>query len=309
MNAMRILLAEDDPVYRRMLERLLEEAGYQVSAVSSGRGALEKMRSPDAPPMAILDWHMPGLTGPELIVQLRSQLSEIAPYLILLTARHEPEDIVAGLEAGADDYVAKPFHKAELLARLKAGRRLIEAQQQLVESRRLLAWQADHDPLTGILNRRAILERLHEEWARSRREDGCIAVGLADLDGFKQINDAFGHQAGDEALVAVVCRLQECLRPYDALGRLGGDELLIVAPLHDVSPAEGLFRRLCSAVNDGARPLTVAPGARLTISLGWATTEEAESLEQLLALADSALYAAKTRGRARDFPARLLAAG
>jgi len=132
---MRVLIAEDDPVWRNLLERLLESAGYQIAIAPDGFQALEIMSLSDAPHMAILDWQMPGLTGPELVTRLRDLPQEIPPYLIILTARNEPADIVAGLEAGADDYLVKPFHKAELLARLKAGRRVIEAQLQLAESR------------------------------------------------------------------------------------------------------------------------------------------------------------------------------
>lgn len=304
---MKILLAEDDPVWRRMLERLLSDEGYEVISVDKGQKALARMSEADSPPMALVDWHMPGMTGLEVIRNIRLRKAELSPYLVLLTARNQPKDIVAGLEAGADDYVSKPFHKAELLARLKAGRRVVEGQMVLAESLRLLQWQADHDALTGIFNRRAILEHLHAELARSEREGGCIAVGLADLDDFKQINDTLGHQTGDMALVAVVCRIQENLRPYDALGRLGGDELLIVAPMPDANSAASLFERICSSVNgDPILMPSNASNIRLTISLGWATCREARSVSKLLSLADRALYVAKARGRAQPVAASVL---
>ncbi|MGQ9918951.1 MAG: GGDEF domain-containing response regulator [Bryobacteraceae bacterium] len=306
---MRILLAEDGLVWRRMLEHLLTAEGYDIIPVADGQEALARMSEPDCPAMALINWHMPGLTGLEVIRNIRLRKAEISPYLVLLTARNQPQDIISGLEAGADDYVSKPFHKAELLARLKAGRRVVEAQLQLAESRRMLQWQADHDALTGILNRRAILEHLHAELARSEREGSCIAVALVDLDGLKQINDTAGHQAGDMALVAVVCRIQENLRPYDAIGRLGGDELLIIAPLSDASSAAALFQRICNAVNENPILLSNNPSKlRLTISLGWATHPEARSVGDLLSLADRALYEAKARGRAQPVAACSLSA-
>jgi len=294
---MRVLIAEDDPVWRNLLERLLESAGYQIAIAPDGFQALEIMSLSDAPHMAILDWQMPGLTGPELVTRLRDLPQEIPPYLIILTARNEPADIVAGLEAGADDYLVKPFHKAELLARLKAGRRVIEAQLQLAESRRQLQWQADHDPLTGIWNRRAILDHLARELDRCRRDGGLVTAGLIDVDGFKQINDTHGHQAGDAVLENVIRCVLHFLRPYDHLGRLGGDELLVVAPMRDNASPEALFERLCHAVRS-SQILNGQPSP-LTVSIGWAATNGSHSPQQLLRLADSALYAAKRLGRDR----------
>ena len=294
---MTILVAEDDAIWANLLERLLKSAGYETVPAQNGFQALAIMSRDDAPHLAILDWQMPGLTGPELTARLRELRRELSPYLIMLTARNEPADIVAGLEAGADDYLTKPFHKAELLARLKAGRRVIEAQLQLAESRRQLQWQAEHDPLTGIWNRRAILDHLARELDRCQRDGGLVSAGLIDVDGFKQINDTYGHQTGDEVLQAVIQCILHCLRPYDHLGRLGGDELLVVAPMKDNASPEALFERLRHAVRN-SQP----PGSQLstpTVSIGWAASSGSHSPDQLLRLADSALYAAKRLGRDR----------
>jgi len=294
---MRILIAEDDAIWANLLERLLESAGYEIVPAQNGFQALAIMSRDDAPHMAILDWQMPGLTGPELTTRLRELPREFPPYLIILTARNQPADIVAGLEAGADDYLTKPFHKAELLARLKAGRRVIEAQLQLAESRRQLQWQAEHDPLTGIWNRRAILDHLARELDRCQREGGLVTAGLIDVDGFKRINDTCGHQTGDAVLQTVIQSILHCLRPYDHLGRLGGDELLVVAPMTDNASPEALFERLRLAVRSSQLPSgQLSPP---TVSIGWAATSGSHSPDQLLRLADSALYAAKRLGRDR----------
>jgi diguanylate cyclase (GGDEF)-like protein len=305
--AMKVLVADDDPVWLTLLERLLADDGFEPVTVVDGAAAWQIMSSPDAPSMAILDWLMPGMNGIELIRRLRAIPSETPPYLIMLTARDDLEDIVQGLEAGADDYLAKPFHKAELLARLKAGRRLVEVQQQLLESRRQLAWRADHDPLTGVLNRRAILEQIAAELERSRREGHALAVAIIDCDGFKKVNDTLGHQAGDEVLVALVCRLRDRIRSYDALGRLGGDEFLVAAPMApDGSPSE-LFERLREAVHVPPLIANATPVA-VSVSIGWALSHPNDTVSSLLARADAALYQAKACGRNRavGFPAELV---
>lgn len=293
---MKVLVADDDAVWRTLLARLLSEAGYEPVVAADGAAAWQLMSAPDPPPMAIVDWLMPGLTGIELAQRLRACPCEAPPYLIMLTARNEPDDIVKGLEAGADDYLVKPFHKAELLARLKAGRRVVETQQQLVESRRQLAWQADHDPLTGALNRRAIADRIAEELERSQREGGSLAVAIIDLDGFKQVNDGLGHQAGDEILIAVVCRLRDRLRPYDALGRLGGDEFVVAAPLAPGSDPARLFERLREAIVSSPLETLEAPVV-VSASIGWTVSGPDDTVRSLLVRADSALYRAKAAGR------------
>jgi diguanylate cyclase (GGDEF)-like protein len=307
LSRMRILVADDEWVWTRLLVHLLPEAGFEPVTVVDGAAAWQIMSSPDAPSMAILDWLMPGMNGIDLVRRLRAIPSETPPYLIMLTARDDLEDIVQGLEAGADDYLAKPFHKAELLARLKAGRRVVEVQQQLLESRRQLAWQADHDPLTGIFNRRAILERLAAELERGRREGHPVAVAIIDCDGFKQVNDTLGHLAGDELLTAISCRLRNRIRSYDALGRLGGDEFLVAAPMTPGgSPAE-LFERLREAVHVPPLVANATPVA-VSVSIGWALSHPNDTVSSLLARADAALYQAKTCGRNRTvgFPAELV---
>ncbi|MGC8761970.1 MAG: GGDEF domain-containing protein [Bryobacteraceae bacterium] len=293
---MKILVADDEVVWTRLLERLLSEAGFEPVTVTDGLAAWQILSSSAAPPMAILDWLMPTIHGIDLTRRLRAGSREMPCYIIMLTARNDPADIVAGLEAGADDYLVKPFHRAELLARVHAGRRIVEIQRQLLESLRQLAWQADHDPLTGLLNRRAILERIVAELERSRREGRLLAVGVLDCDHLKQVNDTWGHQAGDEMLLTVVARLQDHIRSYDVIGRFGGDEFILLAPVASGNDAAALFERLRAAVH--SQPLRIGESTvALSVSIGYALSLPDDTVSSLLARADAALYQAKAAGR------------
>jgi two-component system cell cycle response regulator len=297
---MRVLIADDDAVARRLLEVTLTHWGYQVLAVASGSEAIQALQAPDAPSLAILDWEMPGLEGVEVCRQSRRQAEGRYTYIILLTARNRREDIVEGLQSGADDYVIKPFDTYELQARVRAASRIVELQDQLIASRDALEVQATHDPLTGLWNRRAIFEILGREIARSQRQGTPLAVILADVDRFKHINDTHGHLAGDEVLRDIARRMATRLRPYDSIGRFGGEEFMIVAPeCHTASP-ESLAERIRAIIEQtpvflGDRNLHV------TLSLGVAVSGAGrpDLQDALLRAADAALYRAKQEGRNR----------
>ena len=201
---MRILIADDDATSRLVLTGVLNKNGHDVLATVDGTGAWEAMQQPDAPKLAILDWMMPGLSGVDVCRRVRALASDHPPYLIILTSRGEKADIVAGLDAGADDYLAKPFDAGELRARVEVGRRMIELQETLSVAREALDFEARHDPLTGALNRRAFNEILSRELIGERRHGHGLALGICDVDQFKKVNDALGHQAGDEVLCGIV---------------------------------------------------------------------------------------------------------
>ena len=297
---MRVLIADDDAVARRLLEVTLTHWGYQVVPVSSGLEAIQVLQAPDAPSLAILDWEMPGIEGVEVCRRSRKQAEGRYTYIILLTARNRKEDIVEGLQSGADDYVIKPFDTYELQARVRAARRIVELQDQLIASRDALEVQATHDSLTGIWNRRAIFDILNREIARSQRQGTPVAVILADVDRFKFINDTYGHLAGDQVLCEIARRMAARLRPYDSIGRFGGEEFMVVAPeCHAASP-EALAERIRAAIVEspvllGDRDLSV------TVSLGVALggSGRADLQDALLRAADAALYRAKQQGRNR----------
>jgi two-component system cell cycle response regulator len=232
-NNLRILVAEDDLTARTILVGVLKKWGYDPVTVKDGQAAWDALQQSDSPRLLILDWMMPGMDGLEVIRQVRAQFIEQPPYIILLTSKDEKGDIISGLETGANDYVRKPFIHEELYARIRVGQRTIELQTRLFETMQTLAHTATHDPLTGILNRRAILDQLSKELARARRKGNNagslgLSVGFFDIDHFKQINDQHGHQVGDEVLKGLVGALSSQLRAYDTFGRLGGDEFVIV---------------------------------------------------------------------------------
>src|SRR5688572_14967076 len=216
---MRILIADDSVSSRRLLEETLKRWGYEVCAVQDGAEAWDVLSGDNPPSLAIFDWMMPGFTGPQLCDMVRKNAREPYTYILLLTSRSERDDVVEGMEAGADDYITKPFDKHELQVRLRAGRRIVELQKQLLDTREALQVQATRDYLTQLWNRSAILDILDRELARARREGTTIGVVLADLDAFKTINDTYGHLTGDAVLRQAAATMQATIRQYDSIGR------------------------------------------------------------------------------------------
>lgn len=226
----QVLVADDDPMYRAALKRWLEEWGYDVTLVADGAHAWEAMSQESAPELLIVDWVMPEIDGTELCRRIRQRERTPYPYILLVTAKDEKQDVVRGLDAGADDYLTKPFDRSELRARLNVGKRLLKLQQELIQAREELRFRATHDVLTGVLNRGALLEMLHRELERGARSGTATAVLMLDLDHFKQVNDTYGHLAGDAVLREVARRMMEVVRSYDFIGRYGTEEFLIVLP-------------------------------------------------------------------------------
>ena len=297
---MRILIADDDVTSRLVLAGVLKKHGHEVVVTVDGAEAWDALGRPDAPRLAILDWVMPGLSGVDVCRRARTIESDQPPYIILLTSRGQKTDIVTGLEAGADDYLAKPFDPGELLARVDVGRRLIELQARLIEARDALSHEAMHDPLTGVLNRRAFGSALSRELSRKRRNNNVLAVGICDIDHFKQINDTYLHQTGDEVLCGLVRIMQGNLRGHDVLGRRGGDEFVVLTEHAREDGAAILYERLRAAIADN--PIQTGAGIMpITISFGVKIWADGETEEELLAAADAALYQAKSGGRNRVF--------
>jgi diguanylate cyclase (GGDEF)-like protein len=288
----RILIAEDDPTTLLMLERAAKDWQYEVVSVRDGNAAWDVLRSADSPPLALLDWMMPALSGIELCRKVRQESEAPFIYLVLLTGKVTTRDIVQGMESGADDYLRKPFDRQELKVRLRAGQRIVE----LHETLRI---QATRDTLTGLWNRRMILDILGRECARAAREGTPLGVIVADLDHFKQVNDTLGHHSGDAVLIEASRRMSSVLRPYDAIGRYGGEEFLIVLPDCDQAGTETAAQRMRHELQKGeiATPAGAMP---ITISLGAAIGEgPIINADELVKIADAALYRAKRSGRNR----------
>ena len=221
---MKILLVEDSVIDRYEIGRHLTEWELDYVAVESGTEAVELLEAPDAPNLVLLDWLLPGLDGIDVCRHIRKLGKNGAyTYTVMLTAKNRKQDLLLAMEAGADDYLAKPVDPSELRARILAGKRILELQQ-------CLRFAATHDFLTNLLNRAEILSVLQREFSRSEREGKPATVILADIDHFKRINDSLGHAAGDEVLKEVGRRLGSDLRPYDVVGRYGGEEFLLILP-------------------------------------------------------------------------------
>ena len=292
---MRILIADDDATSRLVLAGVLKKNGHEVVVTVDGVEAWAALQQPEAPQLAILDWMMPGLAGVEVCRLVRAVPTDEPPYLIILTSRGGKTDIVTGLEAGADDYLAKPFDPGELRARVDVGRRMIELQATLSGARDLITFEANHDPLTGALNRRAFTDVLTREVALERRHGHGLALGICDVDHFKTINDTLGHQAGDEVLRGIVGRIQANLRGHDMLGRFGGDEFVVLTDHHVENAAVVPYERARAAVAD--KPIhTKAGDVSVTITFGVKIWRADENEDALLAAADAALYQAKQAG-------------
>lgn len=295
---MKILIADDSIVSRHLLDATLRKWGYDVIVASDGIEAWNHLQKEDAPSLVILDWVMPGLTGPEVCHLVRKQPRERYTYLLLLTSKSLKEDLIEGMEAGADDYITKPFDQHELKVRLRAGTRIIDLQAELLAAREALREQATKDFLTCIWNRSSILEILDRELARSQREQRPLGLVMADLDEFKVINDSHGHCAGDAVLKEAVRRMQSSIRSYDAIGRYGGEEFLIVLPGCDEACTFGQAERLRR--NLRSEQLRIG-AARYTLTASFGATSVSPgakvSGEALIRTADEALYRAKDDGR------------
>jgi diguanylate cyclase (GGDEF)-like protein len=297
----RILVAEDDPVSRRLLEVFLVKWGFDVVLAATGLEALRILERMDAPRLALLDWMMPGMEGVHVCQKLREFKDRPYVYVLLLTARTQKEDLLQGLNSGADDYLTKPFDSQELRARLHVGQRILDLQDKLISTGDELLFRATHDNLTGISNRGVIMDAVRRERSRQDRGASAFAIVLADIDHFKYVNDTYNHLAGDAVLKEIAQRMTNCIRPYDSIGRYGGEEFLIVIPSSDAMGALGLAERIRKEIE--ARPVT-AEGLEISItaSFGIAASTPGRLLDpqEMLRFADDALYRAKANGRNRS---------
>jgi two-component system, cell cycle response regulator len=302
----QILVADDSPIFRDMLQKMLRAWNYEVIVVSDGQQAWEQLSRPNGPRLALLDWMMPGLEGAEVCRKVRASVRDRYVYMILLSVRAELTDVVEGMDSGADDYIVKPFQVEELHARLRAGQRVLALQDELVEAREALREQATRDALTGLWNRRAIYDILQNELARSSRTSEPLIVLMADLDGFKPVNDRFGHLVGDSVLRQVAARMRASVRRYDAVGRYGGEEFLIVLPGCGLPGGIIQAERIRDAIGAETFPAGHIDIA-LTCSLGAACAfpPPVQHADDLVRKADAALYRAKYNGRNRVVAAAL----
>jgi diguanylate cyclase (GGDEF)-like protein len=296
-----ILIAEDDPFMQEMLGTLLGDRGYSFEMVSDGRAALEKVTKSDAPPdMIIMDWLMPELDGVDVCRAIRQLPDSQFCYIILLSGKDATKDVVEGLDAGADDYLSKPYHPDELLSRIRAGERIVTLQRTVADANDRLNRLANTDSLTQLMNRPAIVAQLDREITRAKRTNVPLAVVMSDVDHFKDVNDTHGHGVGDAVLEEFARRIGGFVRKYDSVGRYGGEEFLILLP---GLPAEAAARvverfreKICEApvVADGAEVAVTA-----SFGVAWFKPESLCDAKHAVNEADILLYAAKNGGRNR----------
>jgi two-component system, cell cycle response regulator len=289
---MKIMLVEDSRVERLHITGYLEDWGLEFVAVDNGAEAWKVLEEPEAPTLVLLDWMLPGLDGIELCRRIRTlSVNGAYIYTVMLTAKERKANLLTAMEAGADDYLAKPIDASELRARILVGKRILELQESL-------RFAATHDFLTRLLNRGEILASLKREVSRSEREAQPTSIILGDLDHFKDVNDTFGHAAGDAVLKEVGLRLQSDLRDYDLVGRYGGEEFLLILPNCPLATGSRRADEIRCLVSE--RPV-IAPCASVavTVSMGVTATDitRATTIESLLQHADMALYRAKNNGR------------
>ena len=303
---MRTLVADDDPITATILSTTLARSGVEVIVANDGDVAWQELNSLQPPGLAILDWMMPNLDGLELCRRIRSSSRLAGIYVILVTGRDSREDLVAGLEAGADDYMTKPIDLPELKARVGVGLRVAKLQQHLTDSvselratRDGLARLASTDALTGVYSRRWWFDLAEKEFSRSRRYDRMFSLLMADLDWFKQINDTHGHEAGDRVLNQFGTLLRKTCRESDVIGRIGGEEFALLLPETTAEAAQHLASRITEACRSIIVDVTRDDG-HCSCSIGVTQVRpDDERVDSVLTRADQALYAAKREGRNR----------
>ena len=303
---MQVVIADDDPTTQMILSGIVSKLGYEPMLAGDGEEAWELLQGSlqrDDSCLMLVDWEMPVLNGIELCQRIQQQDVMTPPYTILITGRNDVEDIVEGLEQGADDYICKPFKATELVARIKVAKRTLDLHHELNLVRQRLTYQANYDGLTGLLNRRAAFEMLEKEFARAQRTRDELHVAICDVDNFKIINDTYGHFSGDNVLREIAQRMTELMRSYDIVARFGGEEFLIAFSGSQLN-AKDTFERLRCCIADQPISMSGAKILDVSISLGGVTlpfTDFSEAkpceLHDVLVKEDENLYRAKGEGK------------
>src|SRR5271163_372652 len=297
---MQALVVDDSAIYRKLIGDHLRSWGFEVTLAECGSAAWTLLQQPQSPKLVLLDWVLPDLDGIELCKRIR-KAGSTGPYVyvILLTSKEGRQNMLDAMQAGADDFLAKPFDELELKARLLVGKRILDLQEELVSARESMRHAATHDSLTGLMNRGEIVAMLERELERARREHHPLSVILVDIDHFKSVNDTLGHLFGDEALREVGRRLRSQLRIYNGVGR-NGEEFLLVLPNCDLPNAMLRADELREMISRA--PVLCSGEERLiTMSMGVAVSasDRKNEVEVLLKEADLGLYEAKEKGRNR----------
>ena len=296
---MKVLIADDDKISRLLVKKLLTSIGYEVLEAEDGERAWQILQE-EPIRLIVLDWVMPKIDGTELCKRLRASKGEEYYYIIVLTGRNSSEDIIAGLQAGADDYITKPFLPQEFEMRLKIARRILVLRQSMQEDLENQRYIIQHDILTGILNQEEIIKVLEKEINRAQRQKSKLSVIMGDLDNFRRINDRYGNVAGDAVLTETANRMKNALRIYDNVGRYDGKEFLLVLPGCSIDEARLIARRILNVIKN--EPVLYHDNKiPVTISLGLTCNDNADcsDLKGIIEAVDFAMRQAKEKGRNR----------
>jgi len=299
---MRVLIADDDLGSRLVATAAVQAQGHECRTAPDGEEAWRLM-SQFRPDVLVTDRNMPGLDGLDLCRRIRASDQDGYTYIVLLTALDDPDEVIAGMEAGADDYLTKPLDPFALHTRLLAATRVTELHAELARARTALLAQANTDPLTGLRNRHGLVADLAQLDHLSLRYGRSYCIAMCDIDAFKAYNDAYGHPAGDQALRTVAAVFSEVARQGDRVYRYGGEEFLVLLPEQDLAGAAVALERMRAHLTALAiaHPAGGGPGAVLTFSAGLAACSASQRVpsREVLAEADRALYEAKRGGRDR----------
>jgi len=291
---LQVIIADDDRLSRRILEDRCREWGFEVLTAQDGNQAWELYLNEDAPRIFLLDWVMPGISGVELCAKIRQSPQSSYSYIVILTSLNDPDHVIQGLEAGADDYITKPFNNNELRCRLNIGKRILELEDNILR-------MANVDYLTGLYNRRYFFQRMESELSRCQRENRPVGLLLLDIDNFKVINDTYGHAAGDHVLARLAAVLHRGCRDYDLIGRFGGEEFILCLPGANWKETQNIAERIRNMVS---KENFVCQGTAIgiTVSIGYVSALNCDRQDMICA-ADEALYAAKRTGKNCSVPA------
>ncbi len=303
---MKALVVEDDLSTRLLIKKIVENEGYEVLEAKDGyEGWSIFQKEKGNIYIALLDWKMPKMDGIEVCRRIRKTSITHYVYVLFLTSKRNIEAIVEGLETGGDDYMTKPFARKELVSRIRVAGRIITLEHELNEANRKLQVLAITDPLTGLLNRREFLKRLQDEMYRVSREKRFYGLIMLDIDHFKRVNDTLGHTTGDMVLIEIADRLKAELRPYDLIGRYGGEEFLIGIPEANSKTGRDIAERIRVAIckkpfHARNNELDISASFGITSAIPEGNTKDiTHLLEAMIERADSALYRAKDAGRNR----------
>jgi diguanylate cyclase (GGDEF)-like protein len=286
---------------------VLSRWGYEVILAENGTQALARLKEQGGPNLAILEGKLPGVGGFEITKEIRSKGDLPYIYLLLVTGEGKEQEVMEGLQAGADDFLSTPLNADELMIRLRIAKRILELQGDLHRAQEAIGYQTTHDPLTGLANRGEVIASLGREVSRGRREGSHMGVILAGIDGLKSINDTYGHAAGDAVLRETARRIRSIVRPYDTVGRYTGEEFLVIVPGCETKTALTQADRLRATVAQGGMDLsewgkfTTPKDGKLqvTLSLGVAAGEKVGEAEVFLRGVEAALSRAKKAGQNR----------